>query len=121
MVTPASSFLAASTALVTPPKGKTRQLYEFGVKVSIATTHKEGLVRLRRNWLQGADGDAFNVLLCGCGHYLRMILRKLRLFFAFIAASLTSLHFISKVCIALASLFHDIIGGDRPRPSLCLH
>jgi IS5 family transposase len=25
-------------------KGKTRQPYEFGVKVSIATTHKEGLV-----------------------------------------------------------------------------
>ena len=25
-------------------KGKARQKYEFGVKVSIATTHKEGLV-----------------------------------------------------------------------------
>ncbi len=25
-------------------KGKTRTLYEFGVKVSITTTHKEGLV-----------------------------------------------------------------------------
>ena len=25
-------------------KGKARQPYEFGVKVSIATTHKEGLV-----------------------------------------------------------------------------
>lgn len=161
-------------------KGKTRQPYEFGVKVSIATTHKEGLVvgmrsmpgnpydghtlyealeqvailteqqsqevfvdlgyrgaevqagtkvyhhklkrditvrlrrdirrrsaiepaighmkndgRLRRNWLKGADGDAFNALLCGCGHNLRLILRKLRLFFAFIVAWLASLRLIS--------------------------
>ena len=145
-------------------KGKLRQPYEFGVKVSVMTTHKEGLVvgmrslpgnpydghtlhlaleqaavltqqqpkevfvdlgyrgatvpagvkvyhrklrrgittrlkrdirrrsaiepvighmkndgRLRRNWLKGADGDAFHAILCGCGHNLRMILRKLRL------------------------------------------
>lgn len=147
-------------------KGKARQPYEFGVKVSVTTTHKEGLVigmrsmpgnpydghtlyealeqaailtgcqpteafvdlgyrgaevqkgtalyhrklkrditarlrrdikrrsaiepaighmkndgRLRRNWLKGTDGDAFHALLCGCGHNLRMILRKLRLLF----------------------------------------
>ena len=145
-------------------KGKVRQPYEFGVKVSVATTHKEGLVvgmqslpgnpydghtlhaalqqveiltqrqpreifvdlgyrgasvpagvkvyhrklkrgitarlkrdirrrsaiepaighmkndgRLRRNWLKGVEGDAFHAVLCGCGHNLRMILRKLRL------------------------------------------
>lgn len=145
-------------------KGKSRQPYEFGVKVSVMTTHKEGLVvgmrslpgnpydghtlhlaleqaavltqqqpkevfvdlgyrgatvpagvkvyhrklrrgitarlkrdirrrsaiepvighmkndgRLRRNWLQGTAGDAFHAILCGCGHNLRMILRKLRL------------------------------------------
>ncbi|HJT52139.1 MAG TPA: IS5 family transposase [Nitrosospira sp.] len=156
-------------------KGKSRQPYEFGVKVSIATTHKEGLVvgmrsmpgnpydghtlfealeqvailtdcqpkevfvdlgyrgvevqpgtrvyhpklkrnitqrlrrdirrrsaiepaighmkndgRLRRNWLKGTDGDAFHALLCGCGHNLRMILRKLRLLLALIAARLSS-------------------------------
>ena len=144
-------------------KGKLRQPYEFGVKVSVMTTHKEGLVvgmrslpgnpydghtlhlaleqaavltqqqpkevfvdlgyrgatvpagvkvyhrklrrgittrlkrdirrrsaiepvighmkndgRLRRNWLQGTEGDAFHAILCGCGHNLRMILRKLR-------------------------------------------
>ena len=34
--------------------------------------------RLRRNWLKGAHGDAFNALLCGCGHNLRMILRPFR-------------------------------------------
>jgi len=40
--------------------------------------------RLRRNWLKGTEGDAFHALLCGCGHNLRMILRKLRLLFALI-------------------------------------
>ena len=130
-------------------KGKTRQPYEFGVKVSITTTHQEGLVigmrslpgnpydghtlhealeqteiltgrrpkeafvdlgitarlkrdikrrsaiepvighmkndgRLRRNWLKGAEGDAFHALLCGCGHNLRLILKKLRLLWAWI-------------------------------------
>lgn len=154
-------------------KGKSRQPYEFGVKVSVATTHKEGLVvgmrslpgnpydghtlhaaleqvanltqrqpkevfvdlgyrgaaipagvkvyhrklkrgitarierdirrrsaiepaighmkndgRLRRNWLKGTAGDAFHALLCGCGHNLRMILRKLRLLLALILVRL---------------------------------
>lgn len=146
-------------------KGKTRNPYEFGVKVSITTTHKEGLVvgarsmpgnpydghtlaealeqatilsdvrpevaivdrgykgaqidgvkiyhsglnrgitrtlrsiirrrsaieptighmkadgKLGRNWLKGALGDAIHAVLCGSGHNLRMILRKLRLFY----------------------------------------
>lgn len=147
-------------------KGKARTPYEFGVKVSIVTTHKEGLVvgarsmpgnpydghtlyealeqaailsevkpdtafvdrgyrgvevdgvqiwksgqkrgvtrgikamikrrsaieptighmksdgRLGRNWLKGALGDAIHAVLCGAGHNLRLILRKLRLFCA---------------------------------------
>ncbi|RKT20801.1 IS5 family transposase [Paraburkholderia sp. RAU2J] len=145
-------------------KGKARTPYEFGVKVSITTTHKEGLVvgarsmpgnpydghtlaealeqaailsdvkpevaivdrgykglaiegvkiyhpglrrgitrqlramirrrsaiepaighmktdgKLDRNWLKGALGDAIHAVLCGAGHNLRMILRKLRPF-----------------------------------------
>ena len=149
-------------------KGKARQPYEFGVKVTVATTHKEGLVvgmrsmpgnpydghtlpeaveqvsiltdhlpkavfvdkgyrgvavagvaiwlsgqkrgvtpaikkaihrrsaiepaighmkndgRLRRNWLKGSLGDALHAVLCGAGHNLRMILRALRLCFAFL-------------------------------------
>lgn len=153
-------------------KGKTRTPYEFGVKVSITTTHKEGLVvgarsmpglpydghtlaealeqaailsdvapevafvdrgyrgvevagvkiyhaglrrgitrglrvmirrrsaiepaighmksdgRLGRNWLKGALGDAMHAVLCGAGHNLRMILRKLRLFYALMLACL---------------------------------
>jgi IS5 family transposase len=148
-------------------KGKARTPYEFGVKVSITTTHKEGLVvgalsmpgnpydghtlaealeqtailsdvspevaivdrgykgvaidgvriyhpclrrgitrglramirrrsaiepaighmktdgRLDRHWLKGALGDAMHAVLCGAGHNLRMILRKLRFFYAF--------------------------------------
>jgi transposase, IS5 family len=154
-------------------KGKVRQPYEFGVKVSVATTHKEGLVvgmqslpgnpfdghtlhmaleqvenltrrqpkevfvdlgyrgaitpvgvklyhrklkrgitarmkrdirrrsaiepaighmkndgRLRRNWLKGMQGDAFHALLCGCGHNLRLILRKPKLLLALILVRL---------------------------------
>ena len=153
-------------------KGKARQPYEFGVKVTVATTHKEGLVvgmrsmpgnpydghtlpeaveqvsiltdhlpkavfvdkgyrgvevpgvtiwrsgqkrgvtpaikkailrrsavepaighmkndgRLRRNWLKGSLGDALHAVLCGAGHNLRMILRALRLYFAFLLAGL---------------------------------
>ena len=147
-------------------KGKIRQPYEFGVKVTVATTHKEGLVvgmrslpgnpydghtlseaieqitiltnqkpkavfvdkgyrgvgvegvtiwrsgqkrgvtqairkairrrsaiestighmknegKLRRNWLKGSLGDALNAVLCGAGHNLRMILRAIRRFCA---------------------------------------
>ena len=149
-------------------KGKARQPYEFGVKVTVATTHKEGLVvgmrslpgnpydghtlpeaieqvsiltaqkpkavfvdkgyrgisvdgvtiwrsgqkrgvtpsirkaihrrsavepaighmknegKLRRNWLKGSLGDALNSVLCGAGHNLRMILRAIRLFYAWL-------------------------------------
>lgn len=161
-------------------KGKSRQPYEFGVKVSVATTHREGLVvgmrslpgnpydghtlhealeqvsiltgqspkevfvdlgyrggttttgvriyhrklkrgitprlkrdikrrsaiepaighmknegKLRLNWLKGTEGDAFNALLCGCGHNLRMILRKRRLF-----------------CLEMLALILNAIGND---------
>ena len=153
-------------------KGNARIPYEFGVKVSITTTHKEGLVvgmrsmpgnpydghtlaeapeqavilsdttpdvaivdrgykgvaidgvkiyhpglrrgitrglramirrrsaiepaighmktdgKLDRNWLKGALGDAMHAVLCGAGHNLRMILRKLRLFCVFVLAAL---------------------------------
>ena len=38
--------------------------------------------RLARNFLKGVEGDAMNALLCGAGHNIRKILRKLRLFCA---------------------------------------
>jgi transposase, IS5 family len=41
---------------------------------------------LCKNWLKGADGDALHAILCGAGHNLRMILRRLRaLYYALIA------------------------------------
>ncbi|CAH2926277.1 MAG: Mobile element protein [uncultured Paraburkholderia sp.] len=36
--------------------------------------------KLDRNWLKGALGDAMHAVLCGAGHNLRMILRKLKVF-----------------------------------------
>jgi transposase, IS5 family len=153
-------------------KGNAHKQYEFGVKVSVTTTHKEGLVvgmrsmpgnpydghtlaealeqvailsdvppevaivdrgykgvavegvriyhpglrrgitrglpamirrrsaiepaighmktdgKLDRNWLKGALGDAMHAVLCGAGHNLRMILRKLRLLCVFILTAL---------------------------------
>ena len=40
--------------------------------------------RMDRNWLRGPEGDAMHALLCGAGQNLRLILRKLRLLFAWI-------------------------------------
>ena len=47
--------------------------------------------RLARNFLKGIEGDAMNALLCGAGHNLRKILRKLRLFCAFYGLTLRQL------------------------------
>ena len=37
--------------------------------------------RLDRNYLKGTLGDSMNALLVGAGHNIRLLLRKLRLFF----------------------------------------
>lgn len=42
--------------------------------------HMKSDGRLARNFLKGVDGDAMNALLCGAGHNLRQILRRLALF-----------------------------------------
>ena len=97
-------------------KENARTPYEFGVKVSVAITLKEGFVvgqkrgisrtlhamikrrsaieptighmktdgRLARNPLKGALGDALHAVLCGAGHNIRLLLKKLRLLFTFI-------------------------------------
>ena len=44
--------------------------------------HMKSDGRLGRNWLKGAIGDALHAVLCGAGHNLRIIMRKLRLFCA---------------------------------------
>ena len=49
-----------------------------------AIGHMKNDGRLRRNWLKGSLGDALHAVLCGAGHNLRMILRALRLYFAFL-------------------------------------
>ena len=41
--------------------------------------HMKSDGRLARNFLKGIEGDAMNALLCGAGHNLRKILKKLRL------------------------------------------
>ncbi len=43
--------------------------------------HAKNDGRLGRNWLLGADGDKINALLAAAGHNLRLVLRKLALFF----------------------------------------
>jgi transposase, IS5 family len=53
-----------------------------------AIGHMKADGKLDRNWLKGALGDAINAVLCGAGHNLRMILRKLRLFYALVLVSL---------------------------------
>jgi IS5 family transposase len=40
--------------------------------------------RLARNPLKGALGDALHAVLCGAGHNIRLLLKKLRLLFTFI-------------------------------------
>lgn len=41
--------------------------------------HMKSDGRLARNFLKGVEGDAMNALLCGAGHNMRKILKKLRL------------------------------------------
>ena len=45
--------------------------------------------RLARNPLKGALGDALHAVLCGAGHNIRLLLKKLRLLFTFIVWAIT--------------------------------
>jgi transposase, IS5 family len=47
--------------------------------------------RLARNFLKGIEGDAMNALLCGVGHNIRKILKRLRLFYALCGLTLCQL------------------------------
>jgi transposase, IS5 family len=53
-----------------------------------AIGHMKADGKLDRNWLTGALGDAIHAVLCGAGHNLRMILRRLRLFCALVLIAL---------------------------------
>lgn len=52
--------------------------------IEAAIGHMKADGKLDRNWLKGSSGDAIHAVLCGVGHIVRMILRKLRLFYALI-------------------------------------
>ncbi len=72
-------------------KGKARTPYEFGVKVSITTTLKEGFVLGARS-MPGNPYDGHTLpealeqaaILCGAGHNIRLLLRRLRHFYAYL-------------------------------------
>ena len=53
--------------------------------------HMKSDGRLARNFLKGVEGDAMNALLCGAGHNLRKILKKLRLLCAQLGISMQRL------------------------------
>lgn len=40
--------------------------------------HMKSDGKLGRNWLKGALGDALHSILCGAGHNIRLLLRRLR-------------------------------------------
>jgi IS5 family transposase len=62
-----------------------------------AIGHMKADGKLDRNWLKGTLGDALHAVLCGAGHNIRLILRKLRLllpgFFAPYISSSSPHHF----------------------------
>ena len=53
--------------------------------------HMKSDGRLARNFLKGIEGDAINALLCGAGHNMRKILKKLRLLCARLGVSMQQL------------------------------
>ncbi len=63
-------------------RGVTRRLKQYikrrsAIEPMIGHMKNDGL--LRRNWLHSSLSDTLHAVLCGAGHNLRMILRKLRL------------------------------------------
>jgi hypothetical protein len=68
----------------------------------IAQRHE--LVKLAKNWLKGALGDAMHSVLCGAWHNPRMILRRLR---ALYCASM------GVMTVALMGVIEIAIGNHR--------
>jgi IS5 family transposase len=42
--------------------------------------------KMGKNWLKGAQGDAIHAILCAAGYNIRLMMRKLRLFYVCILA-----------------------------------
>jgi IS5 family transposase len=55
---------------------------------------------LHRNYLKGVQGDALNVILCGAGQNLRLILRHLRIFWRKIGQALERYAALASPCTA---------------------
>ena len=55
---------------------------------------------LHRNHLKGTDGDAINVILCGAGQNLRLILNYLRIFWLKIRKAFMCKPLLSSPCTA---------------------
>jgi len=75
-------------------RGITRTLHAMIKRRSAiepAIGHMKTDGRLGRNPLKGALGDALHAVLCGAGHNIRLLLRKLRLFAAYCMALLGEL------------------------------
>jgi IS5 family transposase len=62
--------------------------------------HMKSDGRLARNFLKGVEGDAMNALLCGAGHNLRKILKKLRLLGAQLGISMQRLLSVCRIELA---------------------
>jgi len=58
------------------PQMKKELRRRSGIEPVIGRMKNDG--KLGRNYLQGTLGDTFNALLCGAGHNIRLILKKLR-------------------------------------------
>jgi hypothetical protein len=82
------------------------------VEPMIAQLKSDG--RLARNFLKGIEGDAMNALLCGAGHNIRKILRKLRLFAPFVGSRYSS--YLRSCC--LPPCVHR---SQRPKFNSALH
>lgn len=69
-------------------RGLTRTLHAMVKRRSAiepAIGHMKSDGRLARNPLKGAIGDALHAVMCGAGHNIRLLLKKLRLLCARIA------------------------------------
>ena len=72
-------FIAGQKRGITP---RLKRLLKRRNAIEPVIGHMKEDGRLDRNTLKGTTGDAMNALLVGAGHNLRLILRKLRLLFA---------------------------------------
>ena len=84
-VTDTAVFISGQRRNVTPTIRKELRR-RSAIEPVIGHMKEDG--KLSRSWLKGISGDKINALLCGAGHNMRIILRRLReilLFFVYFA------------------------------------